>query len=63
MTTKNSTNLERDINKFYRVLAEVYVFGLACHDCILKDRGICSQNINTCAKRLKLTMGELMNAR
>lgn len=63
MTTKTSTNLERDINKFYHVLAEVYIFGLACTDCILKDKGACSQNIDTCAKRLKLTMEKLMNDR
>lgn len=61
MATKCSTNIEQDVNKFYRVLAEAYVFGLACCDCLLKDKGICSKNLDTCAKRLKLTMGELMN--
>ena len=58
-----TNELEQDISKFYHALAEVYIFGLACCDCALKNRGVCFQNLDTCAKRLKLTMIELMNDR
>lgn len=63
MTDKQIENLERRISNFYLKLAEVYVFGLACSNCSLNGKQICSQNIDACAKRLKIIMGEIMNDR
>ena len=52
-------DIQTTIKEYYKKLAEVYIYGLACTDCPNKN-GKCVGHEEFCAKRLQKTMMEMM---
>ena len=51
--------LSNEIENYYKKLAEVYIYGLACSECPF-EKSTCVGHEEYCAKRIKITMADMM---